>query len=425
MISLKFYPTLLCLSLLLALCAGAATSSSLPVAAPPAAGFSPERLDTLHRRLARDVDAGKYSGYIVLLARDGRIVDWRAHGWQDVAAKTPMQRDSIIRIFSMSKIVTSVAILSLLEEGRLKLDDPAEKYLPALKNRQVVTGGTVNTPILEPAKRPFTIRDLLTHTAGYYYDASWSADALPMELMQREKIWDAANLDEFVERVAKLPLNDQPGTRYRYGISTDLLGAIVEKVSGQRLDVFFRERLFAPLGMHDTGFWVPAEKRARVATIYERDAAGQLVPSAWANVNNAGPDRGVLSGGGGLYSTANDYARFAQMLLNGGQLDRTRILSRKTVELMTQNHLQHLAVPHPFGARPLGFGLGVRVITDLGESHTLGSAGAFGWDGAATTFAQIDPKERLVALMLFQHVPFNQDDIIATFTNGAYSALVD
>lgn len=422
---LKLSRALFGLALLPALCAGAAAPSPLPVAPPAAAGFSPERLDALHRRLARDVDAGKYSGYIVLLARDGRIVDWRAHGWQDVAAKTPLQRDSIIRIFSMSKIVTSVAILTLLEEGRLKLDDPAEKYLPALRNRQVVTGGTPSAPILVPAKRPFTIRDLLTHTAGYYYDAAWSADALPLELMQREKIWEAANLNEFIERVAKLPLHEQPGTRYRYGISTDLLGAIVEKVSGQRLDAFFRERIFAPLGMNDTGFWVPAEKRARAATIYERDPAGQLVPSVWANFNNAGPDRGVLSGGGGLYSTAGDYARFAQMLLNGGQLDGTRILSRKTVELMTQNHLQHLADPHPFGARPVGFGLGVRVLTNLGESHALGSPGAFGWDGAATTFAQIDPKERTVALMLFQHVPFNQDDIIATFTNGYYSALVD
>lgn len=425
MISLKPYRVLLLLSLLPALCAGAPAPTPLPAVAPAAAGFSPERLGVLHRRLASDVDAGKYSGYIVLLARDGKIVDWRAHGWQDIAAKTPLQKDSIVRIYSMSKLVTSVAILSLLEEGRLKLDDPAEKYLPALKNRMVVTGGTPDAPVLEPAKRAFTIRDLLTHTSGYYYPESWSADALPSEMMRRAKLDDAANLDDFITRLAAAPLHEQPGTRYRYGFSTDILGAIVEKVSGQRLDTFFRERIFAPLGMVDSGFWVPAEKRARLATVYERDASGKLVASAWANRDDVGPDRGVYSGGGGLFSTAADYARFAQMLLNGGQLDGTRILSRKTVELMTQNHLKHLADPHPFGARQLGFGLGVRVVTDVGEGNTIGSVGCFGWDGAATTNVQIDPKERSVALLLMQHVPFNQDDIIATFTNGYYSALVD
>jgi CubicO group peptidase (beta-lactamase class C family) len=425
MILLKRCFALLFLSLLPALCAGAAAPTPLPSVAPAAAGFSPERLDTLHRRLAQDVDAGKYSGYIVLLAREGKIVDWRAHGWQDIAAKTPLQKDSIVRIYSMSKLVTSVAILSLLEEGRLKLDDPAEKYLPALKNRMVVIGGTPDAPVLEPAKRAFTIRDLLTHTSGYYYPESWSADALPVEMMKRAKLDEAANLDEFITRLAAAPLHEQPGTRYRYGFSTDILGAIVEKASGQRLDVFFRERIFAPLGMSDSGFWVPAEKQARRATIYERDASGKLIPSAWANVAEAGPDHGVYSGGGGLYSTAADYARFAQMLLNGGQLDGVRILSRKTVELMTQNHLKHLADPHPFGARALGFGLGVRVVTDLGEGNTVGSVGCFGWDGAATTNVQIDPKERTVALLLMQHVPFNQDDIIATFTNGYYAAIVD
>lgn len=417
------YCALLILSLLPALSAGAATP--LPVVEPRAAGFSPERLEVLHRRLASDVDAGKFSGYIVLLARDGKIADWRAHGWQDIAAKAPLQKDSIVRIYSMSKLVTSVAILALLEEGRLKLDDPAEKYLPVLKDRKVVTGGTPDAPVLEPAKRAFTIRDLLTHTSGYCYPETWSGDALPVEMMRRAKLDEAKNLDDFIARLAAAPLHEQPGTRYRYGFSTDILGAIVEKVSGQRLDAFFRDRIFAPLGMVDSGFWVPAEKRARLATVYERDASGKLVPAGWANVDDAGPDRGVYSGGGGLFSTAADYARFAQMLLNGGQLDGVRILSRKTVELMTRNHLQHLADPHPFGAPQLGFGLGVRVVTDLGKSHTLGSVGCFGWDGAATTNVQIDPKERTVALLLMQHVPFNQDDVIVTFTNGYYAAIAD
>jgi CubicO group peptidase (beta-lactamase class C family) len=403
--------------------AAGAAPAPLPMAAPKAAGFSAQRLDALHRRIQGEVAAGQYSGCIVLIARDGRIVDWRAHGWQNLDSRTPMKKDSIVRIFSMSKIVTSVAVLTLLEDGRLKLDDPVEKYLPALKNRQVVVGGTADAPLLEPARRPVTIRDLLTHSSGYYYDEPWSAEALPMALMKRARLWEAANLDDFIARLAAVPLSEQPGTRFRYGISTDILGAVVEKASGRRLDAFLRERIFEPLGMVDTGFWVPADKLARLATVYERDSQGRLVPSGWANAAEAGPGHGILSGGGGLYSTAADYLRFAQMLLNGGQLDGARILGRKTVALMTSNHLKHLADPHPSGAPGQGFGLGVRVLIDPGQGLILGSPGTFGWEGAATTLVQIDPQERTVALLLLQHVPYNQDDVFARFTNGYLSAL--
>lgn len=396
----------------------------LPATTPVAAGLSPERLDMLHRNLGAEVDAGRYSGYILMLARDGRIVDWRAHGWQEVANRTPMQKDSIVRIYSMSKIVTSVAVLMLMEEGKLKLADPVEKFLPGLKNRQVLTGGTADAPMLAPAARPVTIRDLLTHTAGYYYDAEWSAGSpVAIELFKRAKVWEAANLDEFVNRVALLPLAEQPGTRFRYGISIDLLGAIVEKASGLRLDQFFAQRIFSPLGLRDTGFWVPAEKRSRLALVHARGPDGKLAAVPPDPGTPAGPDRGLLSGGGGLYSTAGDYVRFAQMLLNGGQLDGVRLLGPKTVELMTRNHIAHLADPHPFGRAEMGFGLGVRMVTDLGRSPLLGSAGMFGWDGAATSLVWMDPQERLVALVLFQHFPFDQDNIFAPFTNGVYSAL--
>ncbi|MED5621920.1 serine hydrolase domain-containing protein [Ideonella sp. BN130291] len=405
--------------------AGDPAPAPLPTVAPQAAGFSAQRLEVLHRRIASEVAAGRYSGCIVLIARDGKIVDWRAHGWQNIDSRAPLKKDSIVRIFSMSKIVTSVAVLTLLEDGRLKLDDPVEKYLPALKDRQVVVGGAADAPRLEPARRPVTIRDLLTHTSGYYYDEPWSADALPAALMQRARLWKAANLDDFIARLATVPLHEQPGTRYRYGVSTDILGAIVEKASGQRLDAYLRERIFGPLGMVDTGFWVPKEKLARLATVYERDDQGRLVPSGWANANEAGPGHGILSGGGGLYSTAADYLRFAQMLLDGGQLNGVRILGRKTVALMTADHLKHLADPHPFGAPGQGFGLGVRVLNDPGDGFTLGSPGAFGWEGAATTFVQVDPRERTVALLLLQHLPYNQDDVIARFINSYYAALDD
>lgn len=398
----------------------------LPVTTPAAAGFSAERLDRLHQTLGGFVDSGQYSGYVVLLARDGRIVDWRAHGWQDIAARTPLQRDSIVQIYSMSKIVTSVAVLQLMEEGKLRLEDRVEKFLPALANRQVLTGGTADAPQLAPAARPITVRDLLTHTAGYYYGTDWSAGSpVAIELFQRAKVWDATNLTEFVARVAQLPLADQPGTRYRYGISIDLLGAIVEQASGLRLDRYFQQRILGPLGMRDTGFGVAPEKAGRLAKTYQRGADGALAESPSLSGTVATDGSGLLSGGGGLRSTAADYARFAQMLLNGGELDGVRVLSRKTVELMTANHIAHLADPHPFNRGELGFGLGVRMVNDLGRSPTLGSTGMFGWDGAATTLVWMDPKERTVAILLMQHFPYNQDDVFDYFVNGVYSALTD
>ncbi len=417
------------LPLVAALLAGVVSVSAadwpLPSTTPAEAGFSADRLATLNRNLNSIVDAGKYSGYVTFIARDGKVVDWQAHGWQDIEAKVPMQKDSIVRIFSMSKIITSVGVLMLLEDGKLKLSDPVEKYLPSLKNRQVVTGGTADAPVLVPASRPITVHDLLTHTSGYYYPESWSAEALPAELMKRANVFGADGLDDFVNRVAQVPLHQQPGTKYRYGISVDLLGAIIEKASGQRLDQFFQQRIFTPLDMKDTGFWVPAEKKARLAKVYQREASGQLVPSNGANNNPVDATHGVMSGGGGLYSTAGDYARFAQMLLNGGELNGTRLLSPKTVEMMRQNHIAHLADPHPFARAELGFGLGVRMITDLGASPFLGSMGMFGWDGAATTIVWMDPQEHTVAIFLSQHFPFDQDSIFTTFTNGYNAAIVE
>jgi CubicO group peptidase (beta-lactamase class C family) len=410
------------LGLAAALAARAEPAWPLPPTTPAAEGISAERLDLMHGNLRQVVDQGKFSGYVFMLARDGKIADWRAYGWQDIAAKTPMQKDSIVRIFSMSKLITSTAVLKLMEDGRLKLTDPIEQYLPALKDRKVFMGGTADAPILVPAARPITIYDLLTHTSGYYYPWNTDSDAVS-ELLKRSRVFKSGNLDEFVSRAASLPLRGQPGTEFRYSISTDLLGAIVEKVSGERLDVFFRQNILGPLGMNDTGFWVPPEKRSRLASIYVRDASGTLILADSANHNDVGPDHGLLSGGGGLYSTAADYVRFAQMLLNGGRLGDARILSRKTVELMTQNHIAHLADPHPNKKNAEGFGLGVRVTTDLGESPTLGTVGTFGWDGAATTNVQIDPKERTVAILLCQHDTFNEDDIIGTFTTGYYSTL--
>ncbi len=391
------------------------------VSSPESEGFSAHRLDQLHTALDLVVASGEYAGYIDLVARDGKVIEWHAAGMRDLAAHKPMTPDTIVQIFSMSKLITSVGFMKLVEDGRVKLSDPVEKYLPVLAHRTVFKGGSVDVPQLEPAEHPPTLKELLNHTAGYYYPETWSADPVPRQLMERAKLWEASDLDDFVRRIAPLPLHQQPGTRFRYGIHLDLLGAVIEKVTGQRLDRYLKQTIFDPLGMVDTGFWVPVGKRERLAVLYAR-ANGELKPSSRL-LQEPGPDSGLLSGGGGLYSTATDYARFAQMVLNGGSLNGVRILGRKTVELMTTNTLADLADPHPFGQKDLGFGLGVRIVTDLGQSRHLGSPGMFGWDGAATTLYWIDPKERMVSILLTQHIPYNEDDIFATFMNGVYSSL--
>jgi CubicO group peptidase (beta-lactamase class C family) len=365
------------------------------------------------------VDEGKYAGMTLLLARNGRIVDWQNYGLRDLEQRLPFEKDTIVRIYSMSKILTSVAALTLHEEGRLKLDDPVSKYLPAFGKPQVMTGGTVQAPTLTPAKTPITIKHLLTHTAGFLYGFG---DTPVEKVYQKSDMFQAASMDEFVARAAKLPLAHEPGTRFRYGISTDVLGAVIEKISGQPLDEFVEQRITKPLGMVDTGYDVPPEKMGRLAKVYQRKD-GKFVPADPVAASFAEKGRGFPTGGAGMFSTAGDYARFAQMLLNQGELDGVRILGRKTVELMTSNHLNHLPrVTHEFSEAD-GFGLGVYVRLDLAKSNQLGSAGTFGWSGAATTNAVMDPQEKLVAILMAQHFPFNEDDLFWHVTTLTYGAL--
>jgi len=421
------FPHLLLLAAIVLPLRAASSNWPLPAAAPAAEHISAQRLDVAHQALDRYVEGGKYAGYVAFFARNGRIVDWYAHGWRDIAAKKPMEKDTIVRIFSMSKVITSVAILTLMEQDKLKLSDPIEKYLPALKDRQILIGGTADAPQLKPATREITILNLLNQTSGYYYDADYSAgNAVAIELFRRAHVWEAANLDDFVQRVAALPVLENPDVRFRYGINIDLLGAIVEKASGQRFDRYLDEHIFKPLGMRDTAFWVPDDKQDRLAVLYETNASGQLTPAAPRNSRNPKPDgTGLQSGGGGLYSTAGDYGRFAQMLLNGGKLDGARILSRKTIELMSRNHLAHLAYPHPFDREDRGYGLAVQMVTDLGRSTMLGSEGMWGWDGLASTICWIDPKERTVLVMITQRIPFNAENFLNAFVDVYYSSFDD
>lgn len=400
----------------------ATAAAPLPVGSAATLGFAPDRLDQLHTSLRQFVDDGRCSGFVTLLVRHGEIADWRAYGYRDLEARAPMERDTIVRIYSNSKLIVSVGAMILFEEGRLDLNAPIEKYLPELKARKVLVGGTVDAPELVDAKTAPTIRELLSHTAGFSYD--FGRDDVLSQLYRRTDMWQATSLTDFVNRIAPLPLGHQPGTEFRYGINTDLLGAIIERISGQSLEEFLQQRIFRPLKMPDTSFGVAPEKHARLAKVYRPGKDGKLAEMPAGSASS--PElRAMQSGGGGLFSTAGDYARFAQMLLNGGELDGVRLLGRKTVDYMTLNHLVRTAKPTHAYSSSRGFGLGPEVVIDPAKDPNLCSAGQFGWYGIASTFCQVDPSEDLVAIAFFQHQPMNQHDMFGRFANGYNAALVE
>lgn len=388
--------------------------AQLPTTSPKAAGFDPARLKTLNETTRRYVDEGKHAGIVTLVARDGKIVDFQAYGLRDIERQLPMERDTIVRVYSMSKIVTCVATLMLMEDGKYSLDDPVANYLPELKDMKVWTNGTT-----ERLKRPITIKHLLTHTSGLMYDFAGNDDLT--KLWRAADLWSGPGLTNFIAKLSTLPLKHQPGDAYTYGVNQDVQGALIERVSGQRFGAFLEERIFRPLGMKDTGFDVPAEKRNRVAKTYKL-VDGKLVEDQPIIETWPEEGRGIEAGGAGLFSTAGDYALLGQMLCNGGTLNRKRILGRKTVELMTVDHM--ITLPNNQAAtRQKGFGLGVEVTTDLGRLSVPSSIGQFGWYGAATTYCQIDPRERIVAIAMVQHFPFNQHGFFGAFQTGYYQAL--
>ena len=406
---------------LLSLACAAAFSiqAQFPTASPKSAGFDPARLEVLHETTKRFIDEGKHAGIITLLALDGKIVDFQTYGYRDVEKQLPMERDTICRMYSMSKIITCAATLILFEDGKFTLDDPVAKYLPELKGMRVWTGGTQEEPKTEALKRPITIKHLLTHTSGLLYDFTGNDELT--KLWAAADLWSGTELTNFIAKLSKLPLKHQPGDAYTYGVSHDVLGALIERVSGQRFGAFLEERIFRPLGMKDTGFDVMPEKMNRLAKTY-KVVKGKFVEDEPLIGTWPEEGRDVEAGGAGIFSTAEDFGRFAQMLCNGGTLDGQRILGRKTIELMTADHMVKL--PDNQGAtRQKGFGLGVEVTTDLGQLSMPSSVGQFGWYGAATTYCQIDPKEKIVAIALAQHFPFNQHNFFAAFQTGYYQAL--
>ncbi len=415
------------LATLLALSALGSTHAGVLEAVPPeTVGMSSARLERLDNTLQDYVDSSELPGGVVFVARQGKTVHFEAFGSSD--GQAVMQTDSIFRIASQTKALVSVGIMMLQEEGKLLLADPVGKYLPEYRQTTVVASDGQSLQAV-PAYRPITIRDLLTHTAGIGYGegparAQWEAAGITG--------WYFADRDEpiaaTVARLAELPFDAQPGERWVYGYATDILGVVIEQISGQTLDRFLEERILEPLGMTDTHFFLPESKRQRLAAVYSVTEEGGLerAPDPGGMVGQGayvdGP-RQSFSGGAGLLSTASDYARFLQMLLNGGELDGVRLLSRKTVELMTVRHVTRKQLgEHMPGA---GFGLGFYVVEDLGSYGKPGSPGAYGWGGAYHTTYWVDPEEELIVVYLTQVRPATGLDDHAKVRALIYQAIVD
>ena len=376
-------------SLLAAARAGAA---DLPTAKPEQVGLSSERLDRMTQVLRVDVERGRIPGAVVLVARKGRVAYLESVGFRDKTAGTPMTPDAIFRIASMTKPLVTVAALSLYEEGRLFLSDPVSKYIPAFKGQKV---GVERVP----AEREMTIQDLMRHTSGLTYGNRGTTEVYKMYPESSNVSSLTLTMDEFIDRLSKAPLLYQPGTRWEYSLSTDVLGRVVEIVSGKPLGEFLAERIYRPLKMTDTTFLVPGDKRARLAQPLPTH------PDTGAEYKLADPTvpRKFDCGGGCAVSTAGDYARFAQMLLNRGALDGARVLAPKTVELMTADHLGAIARGTEYYAGPgYTWGLGLAVRQSNGLAPMAGSAGDYFWPGAFATYWWADPKEQMVVVSMMQ-----------------------
>ena len=390
-------------------------------ASPEKLGFSGERLQRLDAVIQAQVEQKKIAGVVLYVAREGQAVRYRGYGMGDLEAGKPMTTDAIFRIASMSKAVTTTAIMMLYEEGKLMLRDPVSNYIPEFKNSMVAVAapdGSAEKFVTVKAKRPIQIRDLLTHTAGLTYGTGPAA-----ELYRQAKFtgWYFADRDEpigdVIKRLAALPLNGQPGEVYQYGYSTDVLGYLVEVISGMPLDRFFAERIFGPLKMVDTSFFLPPEKAARLVPAYGIDAKGVLGRGDQGDFVT-GP-RKCFSGGAGLLSTAGDYARLLQMFLNEGELDGVRLLSPKSVELMRANH-----TGTKYAGDTGAFGLGFWVMPDVGAFGELGSVGSYGWGSAYFPQYVVDPKEKIVALLMTQLRPAGGNDLNQKFKVMLYQALI-
>ncbi|MEQ1516957.1 MAG: serine hydrolase domain-containing protein [Usitatibacteraceae bacterium] len=404
------------------LIASVAVHAQTATVKPEAVGMSAERLKRVDAFIARQQAEGKISGAVTVVARRSKVVSLKAQGFADIETKRAMRTDDIFQIQSMTKPVATVAVLMLLEEGRFLLGDPVAKYLPEFADMKVAVA-KADAPdgyVLVPAERGITILDLLTHRAGFtgLPPGNTPAEALRRKAVQTLPANYDFTLEEYVKHLAMSPLDAQPGATFKYGPSTIVLGRLVEVVSGRTLDEFFRERIFQPLGMNDSFFSVPVEKRSRVASVYDRSPEKGLVKLPSDPMTTR-----YFSAGGNLFSTPADYLRFCQMLLNGGELDGRRLLSRKSIELMTARHVDILPLRFMPGQY---FGLGVAVRDADGKSGLLGSPGTYGWSGGYNTYFRIDPQEKLI-LLLFTQRTFSPTDLELQygFQNTVMQAIVD
>lgn len=399
---------------------------------PAALGFSVERLERLAGWMAGYVEGGRFPFAGLWIARRGRLA-WRYHlGLSDLAAGTPFAPDGLARIYSMTKPVTSVALMMLYEQGLVRLDDPLAAYLPEFTEMRVLRANATHIDQVEPAGRAITLHDLLTHRSGLTYGFNGGVLGQAYQDQAIDCGPGPDDLAAIVARLARLPLLFEPGSRWNYSVSTDVLGRVIEVVSGQTLDHFLRSRIFTPLAMTDTGFAVADHDLERLTALYEADEAGglRLRESAADSSFRVGAGR-ALSGGGGLVSTGGDTLRFAEMLRQGGALNGTRLLSPHTLRLMTANHLPaDLASIATAGwsevtFQGLGFGLGVAVMLDPARAQMSGSSGDFGWGGLASTVFWIDPAEELSVVFLTQLIPSDRYPYRRELRALVYSALVE
>jgi len=385
------------------------SAPAIILASPESVGFSTERLERLHAAMQEIVERKKeIPGMVTILARHGRVIDYRAYGVSDIASNTPMSKDAIFRAFSMTKPVTGAAMMILYEQGKWLPSDPISKYIPEFANLKVAKGldASGNIIVEDPVHAP-TMAELMTHTAGFTY--GFFAPGPVDKAYNAAGVLHSKSLQDMIDKLSKLPLAYQPGTKWNYSVSMDIQGYIIEKLSGQSLPDFMRDNIFQPLGMKDTGFYVPAEKRSRFVTNYRLNAQGVMaIDNSLMGDYDKQPT--LPSGGGGLVTTAQDYYRFAQMLGNGGELDGVRILAPATVHLMGSNHLAPNLLTGEFGVgaqimRPgMGYGYDCAVEYDPALANLVGGAGTFFWDGAAGTWFWIDPANDVVFVGMIQRM---------------------
>lgn len=403
------------------------TSCSLREAAlvkskPEHAHLSSARLERIRPLMQKYVEEHKLPGMVTLVARHGKVVSYEKFGKMDTVK--PMQLNTIFRIASMTKPITSVAVMMLYEEGRFQLDDPVSKYIPEFGDLEVLLSLDKTGMHLVKPLRPLTIRDLLMHTSGLCS----GGDDTPVDSMYRAANLFDGNLKDMMVKLAKIPLMYQPGTRWNYSRSTEVLGYLVEVLSGQPLNEFLKERIFIPLKMEDTDYCVPKDKQERLATVFCPAEKGGIM-SIVTDTNDISKIPKFISGNGGLYSTAADYMKFAQMLLNRGEYRGVRLLGSRTVEMMTSDHITGEEMPRDDFFGPMmagmGFGFGLAVLQDNEKAGIIGSKGSYWWSGAANTYFYIDPKEDMILILMTQYVPNFYYPIFKEFRVLAYQAITN